>query len=587
MNDSLIGKQLDEYRLEALLGQGGMARVYRALDTRLKRYVALKLIDAPFRQDNDYILRFEREAQAIAQLEHGHIVHLYRFGEQDGLLYMAMQYIEGANFDAILSQYEQDGEQMEAADASRIIRQVCLALDYAHSRGVIHRDVKPANVMLNKMGQAFVTDFGLALLTDLGTRGEVFGTPEYIAPEQAISSAGAIPQSDFYAVGVMLYRIFTGVLPFVGDDPLDVAMRHMTEPPHPPRELRPEINPRLEAVILKSLAKEAADRYPDGRALADALDDALRDFAPAPILLPPKSTIAERVSLDAALLPPLPANTPPLDSDEALTAPPLPAAWAEAPATEPVNAESGAGRRPLGALGWGIGGAAALFICFTLIVVAGLFHTRDRGNRLAEIELTQAAATPTLRLDQDAATTAPALTSAPELTTAAPTLTNSTPLPPVDADQTSGPFIWLPMIAADVTGGEEAAAEPSPPLVATPTPQPYRLLLATRSDDSLFVVNRSELPFPLAGLQLGAGEAAVMGHEWGVAELPVNGCVAVWKAQGNPRAPDAACDLVGERLTRSARQVFWRDGFDLFYNNQRVAHSCRRQVSDCSIELLP
>ncbi|MEJ2560140.1 MAG: serine/threonine-protein kinase [Anaerolineae bacterium] len=160
--DDLLGKQLDEYHLDALLGQGGMARVYRGLDVHLKRWAAIKVIDARFRADSEYMKRFEREAQAIAQLEHPHIVRLYRYGEANGLLYMAMQYIEGADLDTVLATYREDGELIPPEDASRIAREVCLALDYAHSKGVVHRDVKPSNIMLDKEGNTILTDFGLA-----------------------------------------------------------------------------------------------------------------------------------------------------------------------------------------------------------------------------------------------------------------------------------------------------------------------------------------------------------------------------------------------------------------------------------------
>jgi len=202
--DNLIGRQVDEYRLEALLGQGGMASVYRGLDVRLNRKVAIKVIDTPFRADADHIRRFEREAQAIAQLEHPHIVRLYRYGQAGSLLYMAMQYVEGQNLQSMLAAYRKGRQLMPADKVRRIIREICAALDYAHSKGVIHRDVKPSNIMLDKEGNAILTDFGLALLTEVGTRGEILGSPHYIAPEQAISSANVVPQSDLYAVGVIL-----------------------------------------------------------------------------------------------------------------------------------------------------------------------------------------------------------------------------------------------------------------------------------------------------------------------------------------------------------------------------------------------
>ena len=274
--DDLIGKQLGEYRLEALLAQGGMARVYRAMDVRLKRSVVVKVISPPFRNDPDYLMRFEREAQAIARLDHPNIVRLYRFAEQDDWLYMAMQHVQGVDLGVVLAGYRADKQFMEPEDARRIIGEVCSALDYAHRKGIIHRDVKPANILLDRQGRAFLTDFGLALVVEVGTRGEIFGSPHYIAPEQAISSAMAVPQSDLYSIGVILFEMFTGDIPFKAATPSDVALLHISEAPVPPRQLRPAINPKLEAVILKALAKNPEERYPTGAALVEALDRSLK-----------------------------------------------------------------------------------------------------------------------------------------------------------------------------------------------------------------------------------------------------------------------------------------------------------------------
>jgi serine/threonine protein kinase len=278
----MVGQQLDEYRLEALLGQGGMACVYRAFDVRLKRWAAVKVINTPFRTDPSYRSRFEREAQAIARLKHPHIVSLYRYGEAQGLLYLAMEYIEGEDLERRLAGYQASQSPFPVVEAGRIIRQVCLALDYAHSQGVIHRDVKPSNIMLDRQGQAILTDFGLVLLDSYQTQGQVLGTPHYVAPEQAISSAKAVPQSDLYAVGIILYEMFTGKLPFQATHPHDLALLHLSEPPPPPHSLKPDFNPELEAVILKTLAKEPEERYPSGAALAEALEQALQITA-APV----------------------------------------------------------------------------------------------------------------------------------------------------------------------------------------------------------------------------------------------------------------------------------------------------------------
>lgn len=278
MKDSILGQKLDEYLLENMLGQGNMARVYKALDTRLKRYVALKVIDKPHRSDSEYVMRFEREAQAIGQLDHPNIVSLYRYGESQGILYMAMQYVEGTDLGTILAQYRREQKFVKLEDVSRFIRQVCEALDYAHTQGVIHRDVKPGNIMLDRLGNAIVTDFGLALMEDVGTRGEIFGTPHYLAPEQAVSSAKVVPASDQYSIGVTMYEIFTGQLPFDAPKPLDVAMMHINNTPTPPRQVRPNMPAELEGVILKAMAKDPKERYVNCTALADALEQALEPY---------------------------------------------------------------------------------------------------------------------------------------------------------------------------------------------------------------------------------------------------------------------------------------------------------------------
>ena len=298
-DETLLGMQLDEYRLEALLGSGGMARVYRARDTQLNRLAAIKVIDVPFRADADYEARFRREAQAIAQLDHPNIVRLYRYGEVSGVLYMAMQYVEGRDLETILEENLKQGTRLPSERIKRVVTDVCAALDYAHAKGVIHRDVKPANILIDSTGRAILTDFGLALLVDTGTRGEIFGSPFYIAPEQAISSANVTRQSDLYSMGVIVYEMFTGRPPFMADNPLDIALLHMTETPRLPSQLNSQITPQLDAVILKALAKEPNERYQTGAELVNALDEALQaTVVAAPIVPTPSKEYT---------LPPIPA----------------------------------------------------------------------------------------------------------------------------------------------------------------------------------------------------------------------------------------------------------------------------------------
>ena len=533
--DNLIGKQLDEYRLEAMLGHGGMARVYRGLDVRLKRYAAIKVIDAPYQTDPDYASRFEREAQAVAQLDHPHIVRLYRYGETEGLLYMAMQYIQGANLGDVLTSYRADKEFIEPADAQRIIREVCLALDYAHSHGVIHRDVKPANIILDQQGRAILTDFGLALLIDFGTHGEIFGSPHYIAPEQAISSAAAVPQSDLYSIGIILYEMFTGQVPFEANLPLDIARMHLTDSPRPPRELRPAISPELEAVILKALAKEPEGRYPDGAALADALDQAL----PAKPMTSsvPGRTIPQRVAVEQARYSlPLPLVTKETSAPQVNT-PHLEPAPNPSAATEPVR-HSGQisqiertlrldkvppARRKLYRIFAGIIVLSGLLSCIGLAVLASS----------GKISFATATSTAAFRPIASNATTPSANSVSPSSTPFVPPTFTPSPSPVASKTPTLAP-----------------TTAPAPTDTPVPPPLVYNLLVATHNEDSLFIVNQSASEFPLGPLRVGDGKGAINGTDWGIDVLANGACVTVWKKSGKPQQPDGIkCTQVRAHLT--------------------------------------
>ena len=278
--DPLIGRQLANFRIERVIGRGGMAQVYYGWDVKLERPVALKVIDARYRDDPSYAKRFVQEAQSVAAWRHENIVQVYYADDQDGLYYFVMEYIDGRDLAQLLATYAADGELMPNGDVLRIGRAVASALDYAHRRGVIHRDVKPSNVMVSRDGRVVLGDFGLALDVQQGSFGEAFGSPHYMAPEQARRSTDAVAQSDLYALAVILYEMLTGAVPFDDPSPTTVALQHMTLPPTPPRALNPNLSPQAEAVLLKALNKNPEQRYQTGSELLDALEAGLRAVPP-------------------------------------------------------------------------------------------------------------------------------------------------------------------------------------------------------------------------------------------------------------------------------------------------------------------
>ncbi|MCU0511350.1 MAG: protein kinase [Anaerolineae bacterium] len=292
-NDPLIGKKLGDYLIEGIQGTGGMARVYRGFDEKLERYAAVKVIEPQLiasAEEEEYRERFLREARSIARLSHPRIVGIYQFGQYDSLYYIAMEYIEGRNLREMLKGYAREEGYLPPPTALQILEDIAAALDYAHRQNIIHRDVKPSNIIVNSEGNAILTDFGLALNALEGTIGNTFGSVHYIAPEQAISSAQAVAQSDQYSLGIIAYEMFTGRVPFDDASAMSVALKHISDPPPPPRDVNPAIPSEVERVLMKALDKDLHKRYTTCADFVRALQNAYATAGsePAPLTAAPR-----------------------------------------------------------------------------------------------------------------------------------------------------------------------------------------------------------------------------------------------------------------------------------------------------------
>ncbi len=269
--DHIIGEVFDgRYRLERRIGAGGMADVYLAEDETLHRRVAIKILADRYTQDDGFVERFRREATAAAGLNHPNIVSIYDRGEAEGTYYIAMEYIEGPT----LKEEITSRAPLPEAEAVGYAQQALQALEFAHRRGVIHRDIKPHNMMVTPDGLLKVTDFGIARAAnqvEMTEAGSIVGTAQYLSPEQA-RGQNVGPQSDIYSLGVVLYELLTGEVPFSGSSAVEIAMKQVNEQPVPPSQKNRLISPALEQVVMRALAKDSALRFRSAREMADELE---------------------------------------------------------------------------------------------------------------------------------------------------------------------------------------------------------------------------------------------------------------------------------------------------------------------------
>jgi serine/threonine protein kinase len=263
------GQLVGPYQIISQLGQGGMATVFKAYHERLDRYVAIKVMHKAFQDDPSFQARFHREAKIVARLEHPNIVTVYDYNEHEGEPYLVMKYVEGKTLKRVLNEGTPALRQI-----LHIVDSVGSALDYAHQQGVLHRDVKPSNIILDDNNMVYLTDFGLARIAGAGestmSQDMILGTPQYISPEQAQGQGQVDSRTDIYSFGIVLYELIVGRVPFNADTPFAIVHDHIYSRLPLPSAANPEVPPEVESVLLKALAKKPNDRYSSAREMADA-----------------------------------------------------------------------------------------------------------------------------------------------------------------------------------------------------------------------------------------------------------------------------------------------------------------------------
>jgi serine/threonine-protein kinase len=303
-----IGEKVGPYRILEQIGKGSMATVFKAYQEERKRYVALKVLHPAFKEDPNFLGRFQREASMVAKLDHPNIIPFYDYAEYKGFPYLVMKFIEGQTLKDRLQKGPLNKEEI-----LKITRTVGDGLTYAHQQGILHRDVKPSNVLLANDGQIYLADFGLARLAsanDSTLSAEILvGTPQYLSPEQASGITDLDVRSDVYNLGVMLYEMTVGQVPFNSDTPYKVVLDHIYKPLPLPREINLKLSEEIERVLLKALAKDREDRYPDVASLVEAFTAALPRSGASPDAPPTKRTMISRANRPADILPVAP-NAP-------------------------------------------------------------------------------------------------------------------------------------------------------------------------------------------------------------------------------------------------------------------------------------
>lgn len=272
--EDLSGKNFGVYEIVAPLGEGGMAAVYKAFQPSMERFVAVKVLPRKFAESPEFISRFQREAILLAQLQHPHILPVFDYGQVDGYSYIVMPFLQNGTLAELCA-----ARRRTMPEIQQIMTQLGSALGYAHVRGMIHRDVKPSNVLIDEQGNCLLTDFGLARMVEMSSAnltsaGAIMGTPAYMSPEQG-KGAAVDGRSDLYSLGIIFYEMLTGQVPYRDDYPMGVIIKHIRDPLPPARDLVPTLSDAIERVVIKSLAKDPNDRYQTANDFIQAVQNAV------------------------------------------------------------------------------------------------------------------------------------------------------------------------------------------------------------------------------------------------------------------------------------------------------------------------
>jgi serine/threonine protein kinase len=552
--DPLIGSTFANYRIEYLLGRGGMASVYYGFDVQLQRAAAIKVIDERYSGDSAYAARFVHEARAMASWRHPNIPQIYQAGVEKGISYYAMEYIQGMDLEELLRRYHQKGELLPYSDVLNIGNAIADALDYAHRKGAIHRDVKPSNVMISEDDRILLMDFGLVLIVDQGTRGEVFGSPQYIAPEQARNSADAVPQTDLYSLGVLLYESLTGKLPFDDPSPASLAIKHITDDPPSPREINPELSVEVETVLLKALRKLPQERYQTGKELMAALKDAISAQSTGQQTYPP-------VAKPPSTLPYLPADAN--DQLSSTITQPLQVGDERAVRNIQPNTQSFAdlqGKFSRLATWFSMAFHSKRYFYLAVLVVALLVLISV--SLLAMIMLLKGLFPPS-----SANVVQPTSTSMSTQVSA-----NTLPMP----------------------GKETETITPTNTVIVTVTPEAtvlagnssrYSLSLAQPKGGKFFITNQGTADLPISQLRITSLKNDIPGDGWGIDILQSGECVAISKDDHAIPANEGKCTIVGKVLTIPGPDKFWSTQFDVYFQDVFVATCPMGNGSSCYLQL--